>query len=200
MQAGIQRLFENTSLDSGIRRNGSFAMNKDNSGQFGKYMIAAAWILFLALLTLLMNNQLDRQRNPNRHLSTSTEGQEPVVTLQRNRYGHYVASGMINGHGVEFMLDTGATDVSVPAGLADRIGLRRGQPLQYQTANGVITAWQTRIDEIRLGPLAVGPVRASINPSDPTREILLGMSFLRHLDFSQQGNTLTLRYPRQEPR
>lgn len=163
-------------------------------------MIAAAWILFLALLTWLMNGQLEKQRNPNQQLGSAVDGGATEVVLVRNRFGHYVATGTINGHEVEFMLDTGATDVSVPAELADVIGLQRGQPRQYQTANGLITAWQTRIDEIRLGPLVVGPVRASINPSGTTREVLLGMSFLRGLDFSQTGNTLTLRYPQQEMR
>jgi aspartyl protease family protein len=56
-----------------------------------------------------------------------------------------------------------------------------------------IRAWQTLLDEIRLGDLRVGPVRASINPGFSGEDILLGMSFLKQLDFSQQGNTLTLK-------
>ena len=78
---------------------------------------------------------------------------------------------------------------------AEDLGLQKGQPVTYQTANGPIRAWQTVVDEIRLGELRVGRVRASINPNDTTPGILLGMSFLKHLDFSQQGNTLTLSYP-----
>ena len=75
----------------------------------------------------------------------------------------------------------------------ERLGLEKGQPLVYQTANGAIRAWQTLLDEIRLGDLRVGPVRASINPGFSGEDILLGMSFLKQLDFSQQGNTLTLK-------
>ena len=171
-----------------------------SSGGLGRGMIIAAWVLLLVLLTLFFNDRLDKQNNPNQQLSAVSADGIPGVTLQRNRFGHYVATGAINGKPVEFMLDTGATDVSIPVKLADRLGLQRGRASVYQTANGPITAWQTSLDEIRLGPLRLGPVRASINPGDSTDAVLLGMSFLRHLDFKQQGNTLTLSYPNPENR
>ena len=167
----------------------------DKSPLIGKVMIIAAWLLLLGLLTMFFNDRLDHQRNPNRNLNAASETDTPSVQLQRNRFGHYVATGAINGLPVEFMLDTGATDVSIPVAVADKLKLKRGQPAVYQTANGPITAWRTTLDEVQLGPLRVGPVTASINPADSTGAILLGMSFLRQLDFSQQGNTLTLKYP-----
>ena len=163
----------------------------------GRGMVIAAWILLLVLLTLFFNDRLERQKNPNRQLATATTDGIPEVRLQRNRFGHYVATGSINGEPVEFMLDTGASDVSIPEELADRLGLQRGRAMKYHTANGTITAWQTMADEIQLGPLRLGPVRASINPHDRSSAVLLGMSFLKQLDFSQQGNTLTLKYPDQ---
>ncbi len=166
------------------------------SKQLGKGMIIAAWLLLLGLLTWFFNDQLGQQHNPNQQVMSamSPDGQ-PEVILQRNRFGHYVASGLINTQPVVFMLDTGATDVSIPLPVAEKLGLEKGQPLMYQTANGTIRAWQTVIDEISLGELRVGPVRASINPGAQGNEILLGMSFLKQLDFNQQGNTLTLKYP-----
>ena len=163
--------------------------------RLGKGMIVAAWILLLALLTWFFNSQLERQYNPNREVmsATATDG-TTAVQLERNRFGHYVASGFINTQPVEFMLDTGASDVSIPLQVAERLGLKKGPGMVYQTANGAITAWQTTVDEIQLGALRVGPVRASINPHVSGDSILLGMSFLKQLDFSQQGNTLTLQY------
>ena len=161
-------------------------------------MVIAAWIILLVLLTVFFNDRLDKQNNPNRQLATVTTGDNPEVRLQRNRHGHYVASGSINGQAVEFILDTGATDVSIPASIAYKLGLKRGRAMTYQTANGVITAWQTTVDTIQLGALQLGPIRASINPRDSSGAVLLGMSFLKHLDFSQRGNTLTLKYPNQE--
>ena len=166
------------------------------SRPLGRGMIIAAWVLLLVLLTLFFNDRLERQRNPNmRVMSSVTASGTPAVRLERNRYGHYVASGFINDQPVEFMLDTGASDVSIPQSVAEALGLQKGRPVTYQTANGTIRAWQTVVEEIRLGGLRVGPVRASINPNVSDTGILLGMSFLKHLDFSQQGNTLTLSYP-----
>jgi aspartyl protease family protein len=162
--------------------------------RIGKGMVIAAWVLLLVMLTLLFNNLLERQRNPNRVVQSVVLGdQSPAVILKRNRYGHYVASGLINGKPVEFMLDTGASDVSIPESLARKLGLRRGRPVQYRTANGTITAHQTTLDTVQLGDIVIGPVSASINPGSRDHSVLLGMSFLKHLDFNQQGDTLTLK-------
>jgi aspartyl protease family protein len=173
--------------------------NSETSAKgLGRGIVIAAWVLLLIMLTLFFNNRLDQQRNPNQQLASTLTEDTPEVRLQRNRFGHYVASGTINGEAVEFMLDTGASDVSIPATVADRIGLQRGQAQSYQTANGTITAWQTTAREVQLGPLILGPIRASINPHNNSNAVLLGMSFLKQLDFSQQGNILTLKYPTPE--
>jgi len=156
-------------------------------------MLIAAWVIVLLLLTWFFNARLETQNNPNQHLSYL--GSETAVQLERNRLGHYVANGTINGEDVIFMLDTGASDVSVPESLANQIGLEKGRTSVYQTANGPIRVWQTLINEVRLGNIRVSNVRASINPAVQGNKVLLGMSFLKHLDFNQPGNTLTLKYP-----
>jgi aspartyl protease family protein len=160
----------------------------------GKTMIIAAWVIALGLLTVLFNSWLERERNPNRRIAayTMTDGGREI-RLQRNRYGHYVASGHINNRSVEFLLDTGASDVSVPAGVARRLGLRRGAPVNYETANGNITAYATRLPVVRLGNIVLTDVRASINPHLAGDEILLGMSFLKQIEFTQRGDSLILR-------
>jgi aspartyl protease family protein len=117
----------------------------------------------------------------------------PQVVLKRNRSGHYVATGSINGFPVIFLLDTGATDVAVPRVVADRLGLKRGAPVVNQTANGQVTSWRTRLDEVRLGPVRRRNVRASILPNMQGSEVLLGMSFLKHLEMVQRDGRMTLR-------
>ena len=49
------------------------------------------------------------------------------------------------------------------------------------------------LDEVSLGGITLNRVRASINPNMPQGEVLLGMSFLKHVEFSQRGDTLTIR-------
>ncbi|MBL1293220.1 MAG: TIGR02281 family clan AA aspartic protease [Thiotrichales bacterium] len=157
-------------------------------------MIYAMWVVILLGLAYFFGGVLDTQRNPNQQVSgrVSTEGL-PEVILDRNRYGHYVASGKINGHDVVFLLDTGATDVSIPELVAQRIGLRRGAGHNALTANGMIEVYATELEQVELGSIRLNAIRASINPHMDGEEILLGMSFLRQLDFSQSGKQLTLK-------
>ena len=115
------------------------------------------------------------------------------MILDRNRAGHYVANGFINGSSVTFLLDTGATDVAVPETLASSLGLKKGLPFVSQTANGTVTSWRTRLDEVRIGTIVLTDVRASILPSMTGMDVLLGMSFLKQLELVQRGETLTLR-------
>lgn len=155
-------------------------------------MIAAAWIAFIVILAWAFGDALHDQKNPNQTLSSSITGSTKEVTLLRNRYGHYVASGMINGHEVEFLVDTGATDVAIPKTVASRLNLTYGSRGVYGTANGYIEAFQTTLDHVALGAIEVRNVRASIVPNMSDDHVLLGMSFLRHLNFSQQDNKLTI--------
>ena len=163
----------------------------------GTFMIVAAWLLVLALLTTYFSGLLSEKHNPNQNVSgvVSEEGVREV-RLKQNRNGHYIATGEINGRRVQFLLDTGATEVSVPAPLADELGLRKGPPREMTTANGTITTYSTRLERVVLGEIAIKNVRAHINPHMHGGEVLLGMSFLRDLELVQRQAELTLRqYP-----
>jgi aspartyl protease family protein len=164
-----------------------------NSRRIGKGMWFVMWLLVLGLLTMVFNKLLDEQRNPNTDPQTSRDATASEVVLKRNRYGHYVATGAINDHPVEFLLDTGASDVSVPQDLAQRLGLKKGPEVRFETANGSVNGYMTKLDQVQLGDIRLHQVRASINPGMSGDSVLLGMSFLRHLEFTQRGDSMTLR-------
>ena len=103
--------------------------------------------------------------------------------------------GFINGHEVTFLLDTGATNISVPAGIAIDAGLEEGRPARVGTANGVITVYQTRLNTVQLGGIILQDIAANINPHMHDKIVLLGMSFMKHLEMSQREGTLTLSIP-----
>ncbi len=169
-------------------------MSDNPHRRLGLGMTIAMWVVVLFLLTVFFQDWWDKQQNPNQQLSVSFDaGGAPELVLQRNRYGHYVASGTINGQPVVFMVDTGASDVSVPGDAAERLGLKPGRAMVYQTANGPVRVYRTQLDDVTLGAISLAGVRASINPSMQQQEVLLGMSFLKHLEFTQRGDTLTLR-------
>lgn len=160
----------------------------------GLIMVAAAWLVLLGMLAMAFGHYLDRQQHPNRHAAGQvTEDGAREITLRANRSGHYVAEGRINGENVTFMLDTGATDISIPHTLAERLRLERGREVSYQTANGTITGFATSLDRVALGPIELHDVRGSINPNMSGDQILLGMSFLGALEFSHRDGRLTLR-------
>ena len=162
--------------------------------RIGKVMIYLAWLILLALLTLFFQQWLEKQDNPNQDLAsyTSAEGVREVV-LRRNRSGHYISPGLINGRKVRFLLDTGASYVSIPAGVAERLGLEYGPPLRSQTANGIVTVYATVAAQVALGSIVRHNVRATINPQMQDDTVLLGMSFMKDLELIQKGERLTLR-------
>lgn len=167
-----------------------------DSRSIGRWMIFAAWLLILLLLTALFSGWLERADNPNRNLQVLSDSEgEASIALKRNRMGHYVAPGKINGEAVTFLLDTGSTQVALSADLADRLGLRRDAPMSSLTANGYVNSWLTRLDRVELGPFIMHDVQAAILPTMPADEVLLGMNFLKHLELTQKGNELFISAP-----
>ncbi len=156
-------------------------------------MLTVAWVIGLALLVYWFSGVEERQHNPNQSPRSTHLGNVLEVHLQRNKSGHYLSAGRINGQPVTFLLDTGATFVAVPAGLADDLGLPRGRPMTVSTANGMTESWSTRIHTLQLGDIRLHDVSAGIVPGIEGKGVLLGMSALKHLDFSQQGSELILR-------
>lgn len=161
-------------------------------------MIILMWLLAFVLLLYFFNGVLTRQQNPNRQpVSTvSKAGVREVILKANDRHSFYV-SGFINQHPVTFLLDTGATNVAIPATLNNTLGLPLGQSMIVDTANGRSRAYATTITRLSIGNIVLTDIHASINPTFKAKYILLGMNALKQLEFIHKGNTLTLRqYPR----
>ena len=159
----------------------------------GKWMWVMAVVCALGLLTLVFDKQLEKQINPNMEPESIRTASGTEVRLQQNRYGHYITGGYINGVAVQFFLDTGATSVSVPYHLADELGMRAGNRYRVSTANGSITVAESLIRELQIGEIQLLDVEASLNPNVKDNKILLGMSALKQLEFTQKGEWLILR-------
>lgn len=154
-------------------------------------MLAIAWVLIMGGLYWYFSDWQAREINPN--TASVLNAQRGELTLARNRAGHYVADGEINGKRVTFLLDTGATWVAVPLALARELGLKRGAAVTLQTANGEAVGYQTRLDRVRLGPLELTDVGAVMSDGLDADVVLLGMSFLKRVEFTQRGDQLILR-------
>jgi len=167
--------------------------NNQPTKGLGRGMYIVAWLLGIALLTFFFSGHEERRMNPNQHPQSRTADGVTEVVLQQNRQGHYVTNGTINGHEVTFLLDTGATDVSIPEHIADKIELKKGRAIPISTANGTIKVYQSWIQELGIGGILILNVDANINPEVKDDFILLGMSALKKLEFTQRGKTLTLK-------
>lgn len=166
----------------------------DATNKIGKIFVWIAWLMTIALLMFFFQDILDKQFNPNTspEMRLTSSGKAEVV-LQQNRQGHYLARGAINEMPVTFLLDTGATELSIPAHIADDLGLQGQGGFRVQTANGSVTVYKTQVEQLSLGNIILYNVAAHINPAMKSNEILLGMSALKRVEFRQTGKQLILR-------
>lgn len=151
--------------------------------RIGTFMLVIAWLLIGGVVWLAMDGWVREQQNPNADLSVLAG----EVLLQRDRAGHFVAPGAINGVPVTFLVDTGATGVALSSAVAARVGARLGQAVRTGTARGETVSYSTRLDSVALGGLAARDVTGTIVPEMTDDTVLLGMSFLSRFQISM-GN------------
>jgi len=169
--------------------------NDEQINNIGRYMMFGMWIGLLGMLTLFFYDWQEKEFNPNTNINTQLNPQgQQELQLVANRQGQYIVNGFINSTKVTFLVDTGANDVSIPEHIARKIGLPKGRQVLFETANGSAYGYKTRLATISVGNIQLKNISASINPNVKFDEILLGMSFLKHVEINHKNNTLTLRY------
>lgn len=118
-----------------------------------------------------------------------------TARIPRDASGLYRTIGSINGQTVRFLVDTGATRVSLNAAEARRLGIDYrvvGVPAGVVTASGYEEAWRVRLDRVRVGGVELRGVEAVVLDGPLPAETLLGMSFLQRLELQDQGNMLVI--------
>ena len=115
------------------------------------------------------------------------------IVLPVGSGGHFMAQGSINGQAVSFMVDTGATAVSMGVSDAERLGLnyKAGERGMIGTANGTAQAWRIRLASVRVGDVEVFDVEAIIAPQ-PMPFVLLGNSFLNRFQMKRDHDQMVL--------
>ncbi len=124
---------------------------------------------------------------------TAASGTAKTV-LSADQQGHFVADGSINGAAVRFLVDTGASLISLGAGDARRAGinLNTGERAMMQTANGMTVVHRVKLDRVKLGDIVLHNVDASVHQQDMP-VVLLGMSFLNRMEMQRDGQSMTLK-------
>ncbi|MEA3191704.1 MAG: aspartyl protease family protein [Betaproteobacteria bacterium] len=128
-------------------------------------------------------------------------GQSTVAAtvLRADGRGHFVAKAFINGVPVTAMVDTGASGILVNWDQALQMGIdpRQGQRVATQTANGRAFVYAVTFAKVQLGDIVLVNVPGAVaeGGADKLPTVLLGMSFLRHVEMRRSGDTLTLSRP-----
>jgi len=124
---------------------------------------------------------------------TASEGTARQIVLTADGGGHFVTSGLINGRSVRFVVDTGATSITISQAEAERIGLefKKGQVGFVNTANGVVPAYRVSLSSVRVGDVDVFNVEATVLPTQ-IPFVLLGNSFLSRFQMKRENDRMTL--------
>lgn len=139
----------------------------------------------------IMDSRVMRELMPNQARITG----DGNIAIRAGENGHFYVEALVNGVAVNFMIDTGASDLL----LSKEDAIRAGIPMHslsftriYNTANGTTTGAGVTINSIKIGNFTLNNFPASVNGGKMDNS-LLGMSALRKLGgFRVEGNTMII--------
>jgi aspartyl protease family protein len=102
------------------------------------------------------------------------------IAVPRAGDGHFHLVLEVNDVPVEFLVDTGASDIVLTLRDAERVGLNPDSLAflgRARTANGMVETAYTSVDSISLGPVRFDRVGVAVNGGEMDGS-LLGMAFL----------------------
>jgi len=129
--------------------------------------------------------------------SAAQVGKSGELIINLSQDGHFYMDVKVNGVAMRFMIDTGASDITISLDEAKRIGINPKTLLfnkPYQTANGTSWGANINLEETEVGNVKFRNVSASVNNAEMGTS-LLGMSFLRRFkkyEFYQDKLVLTI--------
>jgi aspartyl protease family protein len=118
-----------------------------------------------------------------------------LVQIGPDNRGMYFADGTINGYGVKFLVDTGATTLALNRQIAKRLGIEYkldGKAVTTQTASGIVRAYAVMLKKVTVGDIALNDVEAVVVDGDYPTEPLLGDTFLGRLNIKRDDKILEL--------
>jgi len=144
------------------------------------------WCAVMGLLYMLMTHYLKPKQ-----AQVLANGD---LVINRSQDGHFYTIGTINGREAKFMVDTGASLVSVSEKFAQKAFIRGGVPTTFKTANGDQPGRVVEGLGVSIGQVSVTNVAVGIGlRMDDESQALLGQSFLSKFDITMTKNQMVLR-------
>jgi len=154
--------------------------------KWGPFGILVFWMVVMGLLYVAMNHYLKPKP-----LVVSASGD---LVIPRARDGHFYAIGSVNGKPANFLVDTGASLVTVSEKFAREAGISAGEPAVFKTANGDLLGRIVSDVPVSMGPMDVSGVRVAVGfVGHEVGDALLGQSFLSKFEIVLQKDQMTLR-------
>lgn len=121
-------------------------------------------------------------------------GVNTPVNLYADSAGHFFGKLTINGVSLKYLVDTGATSVSMNSADAKyaKIDFEKGEKIRVSTANGIAPAYLLTVNTIKIGTIVLHNVDVTVKEGGSPPFVLLGMSAQNRLDMKRQGDILTM--------
>ena len=154
-----------------------------NRGQLGSLLRGAIlWVLIFigVIVAVTLWQEVRDDVVPIRAVSFG----EGRISVPRDPGGHFLATLEVQGVPIEFIVDTGATDVVLSRADARRLGLDPDQLVysgRARTANGVVRTARITLEDVTFGEFTDSAVRAWVNEGELDLS-LLGMSYLERFE------------------
>lgn len=128
------------------------------------------------------------------HISGDYQAPQKATVSIQSSNGQYLTTGSINGRPVSFLVDTGATSISMSMADARRLGVSvdRSNPVYVGTAGGQVIGYPVLLNSVKVGGLKASYVHGIVLESGFTGEILLGMTFLKHVNIKHEKGFMIL--------
>ena len=156
---------------------------------------AGVWLfIFVALVATVGIWQDIRSQNGSRVSQATVDGNKIIIPKQAD--GHYSLRLDINDQPLDFLIDTGASQIVLSQKDAAKLGFKRNRLdfwMSATTANGEVSLAPVRLDKIAVGAFQDRNVRAVVNGGE-LETSLLGMSYLNlfsTIEITQDRMTLT---------
>ena len=115
------------------------------------------------------------------------------LVLKPDRHGNFRCKGSIGNIGnLDFLVDTGASYCSVKDETAKMLGLNWGEKIETETASGPGMGFRTTLPDVTVGQISMKDVDALINPLGEGDYCILGMSFLKQIEWKHDDGVLIL--------
>jgi len=136
---------------------------------------------------------LAHQRGCKLSESRSSSAMPSVMNIPIDQDGHFRLRGYINDQPAMFLVDTGATYISVSDDFARRANLQGGSIVKLNTANGVRAGHLVKGVTVIVGSFSVAAATVAVGTAGQQGEVLLGQSFLRNFDITMNDRQMVIR-------